>query len=86
VWFAGDMFERVMMFDLSKPDKRATHYRDWNDRTYRTAHKYIAENFDTLTSGDVLDIEFILGEVDKPKEPHRFKDTIMIKEIKDGQM
>lgn len=42
---------------------------DWNDRTMFTAHKYIEENFDKLNDGDVVDVEFILGETTKPKEP-----------------
>ena len=40
----------------------------WNDRTFYTAHKYITENWDKLISGDVIDVEFILGETDKPKK------------------
>jgi len=42
---------------------------DWNDRTMHTAHKYIEEHFDLLKDGDVVDVEFILEETDKPKEP-----------------
>ena len=33
----------------------------------REAVRYIIENFDNLKDRDVVDIEFILGEVDKPK-------------------
>lgn len=43
----------------------------WKDRTMQTAHKYINENFDLLTSGEVVDVEFILGETKKPKQPQR---------------
>ena len=42
---------------------------DWSDRTFRVAHKYIENNFDELNSGDVVDVEFILGETDTKKEP-----------------
>ena len=31
-------------------------------RTMRTAHHYIKENWDILESGDIIDVEFILGE------------------------
>lgn len=31
-------------------------------RTYAQAHAYISENFDRLASGEVIDVEFILGE------------------------
>ncbi len=36
-------------------------------RTMQYAHKYIIENFDRLESGQVIDVEFILGMTDKPK-------------------
>lgn len=42
---------------------------NWNDRTMYNAHIYIEKNFDNLKDGDVVDVEFILGETDKPKEP-----------------
>jgi hypothetical protein len=83
VWWAGHVQDVVILYNLTDPHKMATNYRAWQDRTYQTAHKYIFENFDTLESGQVLDIEFILGEVDKPKESQRLKDTIMIKEMED---
>lgn len=35
---------------------------EWSDRTYFTAHKYVIENWDKLKIGDVIDVEFILGE------------------------
>ena len=41
----------------------------WGDRTMTTAHRFIAECFDTLTSGAVVDVEHLLGETDQPKEP-----------------
>ena len=40
---------------------------NWGIRTMFEAHKYIAEHFDDLKSGDVIDIEYILGERDTPK-------------------
>lgn len=41
---------------------------DWGDRTYHVAHKHIREHFDTLKEGDVVDVEFLLGETNQPKE------------------
>ena len=37
---------------------------DWpgNPRTLRVAHHYIAEHWHELRDGDVIDVEFILGE------------------------
>lgn len=37
-------------------------YDQGDCRTMRTAHHYIRENWDTLKSGDIIDVEFILGE------------------------
>ena len=52
----------------------------WNDphgwdanrgRTIRKAHFYIIEHWNELRDGDVVDVEFILGERDKPKIAER---------------
>jgi hypothetical protein len=38
----------------------------------REAHKYIAKNWGSLNNGDVIDIEYILGETTSPKVTERF--------------
>lgn len=43
----------------------------WNDRTMQTAHLYIDEHFHELKDGDVIDIEFILGESTEKKISER---------------
>ena len=40
-------------------------------RTYPVAHEYILEHFDHLPTGSVVDVEFILGLADAPKESER---------------
>ncbi len=40
---------------------------NWGNRTMATAHHFIAENWATLNDGDVIDVEFILGETTQPK-------------------
>ena len=42
----------------------------WNTpgRTMEKAHEYIEDHFDELKSGDVIDVEYILGETSIPKE------------------
>lgn len=41
---------------------------DWKDaRTKRNAHHYIAEHWFELKDGDVVDVQFILGETKEPK-------------------
>jgi hypothetical protein len=39
----------------------------WNDRTLGRAHHYIEQNFDKMVDGEVIDIEYILGETTQPK-------------------
>jgi hypothetical protein len=38
----------------------------WGDRTFHTVHRFLEEQFDNLTSGDLLDVRVILGETDTP--------------------
>jgi hypothetical protein len=41
------------------------------DRTMTAAHLYIEQNFHALSDGDVVDVEFILGETAEPKVSER---------------
>jgi hypothetical protein len=41
------------------------------------AHEYIEKNFDTLESGSVIDVEFILGETSHPKLSERVLHNII---------
>jgi hypothetical protein len=52
-------------------DKSTCDPFDWPNRTRHEAHKYIANNFDSLESGQVIDVEFILGETTQPKTSER---------------
>lgn len=40
---------------------------DWRDRTYKVAHLHIKKEWDSLKDGDVIDVQFLLGETEKPK-------------------
>lgn len=41
---------------------------EWaNKRTMPTAHRWLADHFDEVKDGDVVDVEFILGETSAPK-------------------
>lgn len=44
---------------------------DWGGDTLPTAHRYIAEHWAELTSGQVIDAEFIRGESAAPKLSER---------------
>ena len=43
----------------------------WGDRTFANAHHHIIENWERLSSGDVVCVETILGERDTPKLSER---------------
>jgi hypothetical protein len=47
---------------------------EWGDRTYRTAHEYIEKHFAEMNDGDVVDVEYILGETKEPKVSERSAD------------
>lgn len=47
-------------------------YMDWDNRTMCAAHIHIENNFDTLVDGDVIDVEFVLGETATKKESERY--------------
>lgn len=45
---------------------------DWgHNRTMRLAHEYVLDFWDELENGAVVDVEFIMGARDKPKESER---------------
>lgn len=41
---------------------------DWGDRTYQVAHNYVIDHWNELKDGDVIDVEFILGETKEKKK------------------
>ena len=68
---AGDNEQCIIMVDAQC---RGVAYDpfDWNDaRTKRTAHLFIREHWHELKDGDVIDVQFIVGETDKPKASER---------------
>ena len=40
----------------------------WSNRTMQTAHRWLMEHWIEIVSGDVVDVEYILGERDAPKQ------------------
>lgn len=63
----------------TKVDERATYSPvNWavlglGGRTMETAHKWIIQNFSGLQDGDVVDVEFILGETSTKKVSERLE-------------
>jgi hypothetical protein len=63
----GDDFPLILFTPLNNADLTTCDPYKFTDRTYRNATVYIEEHFDELETGDVVDVEYILGETDKPK-------------------
>ncbi len=63
-----DQSKYVIIMRLDGLETKLDAY-DWSGgaRTMKIAHNFIAQNFDDLDDGDVVDVEFILGETDKMK-------------------
>lgn len=74
VGYPCDNVPNVVVTRLSADNAKATNdYFAWSDRTMAHAHKHITEKWDTLRDGDVVDVEFILGETIQSKESERFE-------------
>ena len=66
-------FDDVILFPL---DCRNIEYDPygWNGaRTFREAHLWVREHFDEIKDGDVIDVEFILGEKPAPSISERLE-------------
>lgn len=62
----------VIIVDMSEPPGVINYDPySWDNRTLRTAHRHIAEHWNELASGAVIDVEFILGESQQPKISER---------------
>src|SRR5690625_4327324 len=56
--------------------KSANNPYEWNNgsRTMKVAHQFIEEWFFDMDQGEVIDVEFILGETSKPKQSERLEE------------
>ncbi len=64
----GSCIAVVMLNDM---DGNCDPYAWTGSRTMSVAHNYIYEHFDELSDGDVVDVEFILGETTTKKVSER---------------
>lgn len=65
----------IMMGNLSGGNAHYDPYERFDSpKTLKTAHQYIIDNWNHLADGDVIDIEFILGESTFKKTSERFED------------
>lgn len=73
--YACDGKPIIVLTYMHAKDKAFYNPFDWpeNPRTMRAAHIYIQENWRKLKDGDVIDVEFILGEKTEKKISERFE-------------
>ena len=65
--FPCDGRPNIMLTHANGGKKANNDPYDWSDRTFSTAHHYIMENWAILNDGDVVDVQFMLGETKLPK-------------------
>lgn len=66
-----DLQVAIVRLGYDREFASSPNYWDENQRTMYQAHKHIQKNWDHLASGDVIDVEFILGETTEPKKSER---------------
>lgn len=73
--YSGTIDERCVIYIKAQCRGVAYDPYDWpsNPRTHRVAHNYITEHWADLSDGDVVDVEFILGETVVIKQSERFE-------------
>lgn len=65
-------FESPMIYLVALATERACYDPyNWGNRTMGTAHHYLVEHWDEVNDGDVLDVEYILGETTVAKVSER---------------
>ncbi len=67
----GDRNNSVLLTKLNGGSITHNDANYWSNRTMKTAHQYIKEHWDDLKDGDVVDVEYILGESTSPKLSER---------------
>lgn len=70
--FPCDGVPNIMLTHASGGKKADNDPYGWGDRTYNVAHNYITDNWSHLNDGDVVDVQFILGETTERKISERF--------------
>lgn len=56
---------------------------NWTNRTMKNAHGFIIDNWRTLQPGQVIDVQFILGETKEPKRSERLGETNVVRTLQD---
>lgn len=69
-WCYGYKHSRAVIVTHMSEPSRGCHNNPhaWHDRTFHHGHLYVEDHWEELKTGDVIDVEFILGETKQPKE------------------
>ena len=72
-WRCGFLPEapNVLLIKLSSLQTEFSPHQWGETRTMRIAHEYLYAHFSELKEGDVIDVEYILGETTEPKKSER---------------
>lgn len=71
VGYPCDGEPNVIVTHLSGDGKASNDPYSWGGRTWPVAHNYIIEHWHELKDGDVVDVQFILGETAQRKVSER---------------
>ncbi len=69
--YACDGRPNIILTRLSGDGKATNDPYSWGGRTWPVAHNFIIEHWNELKDGDVVDVQFILGETKEPKKSER---------------
>jgi len=61
----------VFLMRLSDQETKIDPYGWGHTRTMPTVHRHLMEHWDLVRNGDVIDVQFLLGETTIPKESER---------------
>jgi len=70
--YACDGVPTVLVTRIDGSGKSYYDPYDWNDRTFTIAHDYIIKQWNRLNDGNVVDVEYILGERKEKKVSEAF--------------
>ena len=70
VWERGGWGDTqgIYLLPIQSPELTRYDAYSYKDRTFKTVLLHAQENWNTINDGDVIDVEFVLGEKSAPKE------------------
>ncbi len=72
----GEDFDLFLVTALNGYSQARYDKFEWQNRTWTYAHDHIEKNWNSLNSGDVIDVEYLLNETKEPKTSERYENTL----------